>query len=80
MFGRPGPAFIDLPANLILGHFDLDRQVLKPLPEAPLSVAPDHKVKQIAQAIREARAPLIVLGKGVAYSRAEKQVQRLVEQ
>jgi 2-hydroxyacyl-CoA lyase 1 len=80
MFGRPGPAFIDLPANLILGHFDLDRNVLKPLPKGPLSVAPDHKIEEVAKAIREARAPLVVLGKGVAYSRAEKQVRRLIEQ
>jgi 2-hydroxyacyl-CoA lyase 1 len=80
LFGRPGPAFVDLPANLILGHFDVDRQVLKPLPEAPKSVAPQSKIHEVAEALKGAKAPLVVVGKGVAYARAERQVRRLIDQ
>lgn len=60
MFGRPGPAFVDLPANLILGHYDLPRNQLTPLLEAPKSTAPENKIKDIVQTIKNAKAPLVV--------------------
>lgn len=79
MFGRPGPAFIDLPANLIMGTFDVERQQLSALPEAPRSQAPDYKVRDIADAIKSAKAPLVVIGKGAAYSNAEQQIRNLID-
>lgn len=63
MFGRPGPAFIDLPANVIMGTFDVDRNQLLPITEAPKSVAPDYKIREIVETIKTAKAPLIVIGK-----------------
>lgn len=80
IFGRPGPTFVDLPANLILGHYDIDQNVLEPYHEAPQSVAPDVKVQAVVEAIKSARAPLVVIGKGAAYARAERPIQRLVDQ
>lgn len=78
MFGRPGPAFVDLPANLILGTFDVDRQKLLALPEAPKSMAPENKIQDLVTALKEAKAPLIVIGKGAAYACAERQIRDLV--
>ncbi|KAK3115784.1 hypothetical protein LTR53_004515 [Teratosphaeriaceae sp. CCFEE 6253] len=78
-FGRPGPAFVDLPANLILGHFDVDRQKLAPLVDVPRSVAPRGKIQAIVNAFKTAKAPLVVFGKGAAYSRAERQICSLIE-
>lgn len=79
IFGRPGPAFIDLPANLIMGTYDVDRMKLTALPEAPKPAAPAHKVQDIAEALKNAKAPLIVVGKGAAYARAEKQIRTLID-
>ncbi|TKA78636.1 hypothetical protein B0A55_02678 [Friedmanniomyces simplex] len=79
MFGRPGPAFVDLPANLILGHFDVERQKLWPYTEIPRSVAPRNKIQDIVQAFKTAKAPLVVFGKGAAYGRAEAQIRTLIE-
>jgi len=79
MFGRPGPAFVDLPANLILGSFDIPRQQLSPFIEAPKSTAPDNKIRAIVEALKTAKAPLVVLGKGAAYARAEQQIRNLIE-
>ena len=79
MFGRPGPAFIDLPADLIMGHYETPRNQLVPISETPLSAAPAHKIKLAVEVLKQARGPLIVVGKGAAYSRAEKQIRRLVE-
>jgi len=79
MFGRPGPTFVDLPANLILGTFDVDRQKLLPLTEAPRSTAPEDKIRDVVEAFKKAKAPLVVIGKGAAYARAERQINNLIE-
>lgn len=79
-FGRPGPAFVDLPANLILGHFDGIKPARLPaLTEAPMSVAPPKKINDVVQAFKSAKAPLIVIGKGAAYARAEKPIRDLID-
>lgn len=79
MFGRPGPAFVDLPANLILGEHDVERQKLRAITEAPLSVAPDYKIRNVVEALKNAKAPLVVIGKGAAYARAERPINDLIE-
>lgn len=79
MFGKPGPAFVDLPADLILGTYDIEPLRLKPYREAPKSMAPDAAVRKIAEAIKSAKAPLVVFGKGAAYGRAEGQVRALID-
>lgn len=79
MFGRPGPAFIDLPADVIMSTFDVDRNQLKPILEVPKSIAPDYKVRDIAETIKSAKAPLVVIGKGAAYAGAEKPIRNLIE-
>lgn len=78
MFGRPGPTFVDLPANLILGTFDVERQRLSSIPKVPQSVAPEHDIKDAVEALKAAKAPLVVIGKGAAYARAEKQIRTLI--
>ena len=78
-FGRPGPAFVDLPANLILGTHDVETQKLSPLLEAPKAMAPESKIRDIAEALKTAKAPLVVFGKGAAYGRAEQQIRTLIE-
>jgi 2-hydroxyacyl-CoA lyase 1 len=79
MFGRPGPTFVDLPANLILGHFDVERTKLVPYVEAPKSVAPERNVAEAVRLLKSAKAPLVVLGKGAAYGRAEGPIRQLIE-
>lgn len=85
-FGKPGPSFVDLPANLILGHFEgeeiekaMGESKGRRLAETPKSVAPANKVKEVVDALRGAKRPLVVVGKGAAYARAEDGVRRLVE-
>lgn len=78
-FGRPGPAFVDLTANLILGKYDIGRKQLSPLAEPPVSLPPDRKLREVAEALKNAKAPLVVLGKGAAYARAESPIRALIE-
>ena len=78
MFGRPGGVYVDLPADLIMGHFDVPRNKLKPITEAPLSCAPEQKIRDVVEALKSAKAPIVVIGKGAAYARAENQIRKLI--
>jgi 2-hydroxyacyl-CoA lyase 1 len=64
---------------LILGTFEVERQKISPIVEAPQSTAPQSKIKQVAEVIKSAKAPLVVIGKGAAYARAEQQIKTLVD-
>ena len=79
MFGRPGPAFVDLPADLILGMFEVEKQKLTPLPEPPQPCAPVNKIRDVVKVFKNAKAPLVVIGKGAAYARAERQITALID-
>lgn len=82
-YGRPGTTFVDLPADLIQGKtgpgFQLPEpeNVLVPSPPRP-SGDPAHILKA-AQMLRMAKSPLVIIGKGAAYARAEANINRLVE-
>lgn len=80
-YGVAGASFVDLPADLIQGESDDAGEVqhLRPLPPPPLSSAVEVQLAKIAGLIRSAKAPLIVVGKGAAYARAEGVLRELVD-
>ncbi len=47
--------------------------------DAPRPYTSIQKIKQVIEAIKKARKPLIIIGKGAAYSHAENEVRQLVE-
>ncbi|KAI8066743.1 thiamine pyrophosphate enzyme, N-terminal TPP binding domain-containing protein [Gongronella butleri] len=82
--GRPGPTYVDLPADYIQ-YAIKDRNAIAPLlPQhrliAPRSQADPAAIAQAAAWLRDARRPLIVIGKGAAYARAEDELRQWVEQ
>ncbi|KAI5310825.1 hypothetical protein KEM55_000252 [Ascosphaera atra] len=83
-YGRPGPAFIDLPADIIQGQVPSDFAFPSPTALAvsrpPRPAGDPAVVKKVFSLLRNAKAPLIVIGKGAAYARAEKSIRRLVDQ
>lgn len=80
-YGRPGTAFVDLPADLIQGALEGTREErnLALVPESPKGAAEYARVFKIAQLIKSAKAPLIVIGKGAAYAQAEEVIRQLIE-
>lgn len=82
LFGRPGPTYVDLPANYIMGHYDgiVSPPGLQPIVEIPVPAAPAFKIKRVVDAFKQAKAPLVVIGKGAAYGRAERSIQRLIDE
>lgn len=78
-YGRPGTGFVDLPADLLRSKVNFKNQTRKlavPPPPAPF---PDtDKVSRIAQVLKPAKAPLVLIGKGCAYARAEDSLRQLI--
>lgn len=73
MYGRPGATYIDMPADLITG--EVDEAKLYPsvvVKDPPISLACPSNVAKTLELLRTAKKPLIIVGKGCAYARAEK--------
>ncbi|OJD13618.1 hypothetical protein AJ78_05940 [Emergomyces pasteurianus Ep9510] len=82
-YGRPGPTFIDLPADLIQGKTAVGFTLPPPehtlVPSPPKPSGDPAVVLKVAQLLKSARAPLVVVGKGSAYARAESSIREFVE-
>jgi 2-hydroxyacyl-CoA lyase 1 len=80
IYGRPGATYIDVPDDIIRGKCDLDKVVqVERVPEPPRSVAPAENVEAALNLLERAERPLILLGKGMAWSRAEDEVRAFIE-
>lgn len=80
MYGRPGPAYLDLPADVILGEVDEEKVSYPPhYPDPPRPMADPAAVQDALAALKSAERPLVIVGKGAAWSHAEKEVQEFVD-
>src|SRR5437899_203016 len=80
--GRPGGVYLDLPAKLFAQSIDaeLGRQTLiKVVDAAPKQIPAPEAVKRAIDLLRNAKKPLIILGKGAAYAQADREIRDLVE-
>ncbi len=78
--GVPGTAFVDLPADFLQTMFVDNTVALPKAVAAPAVPFPDEaKTIKVAQILKSASAPLIVIGKGSAYARAEIMLRELVD-
>ena len=77
-YGRGGPTFIDLPADVIQGKGEETTAYVVPAP--PRSGADPAKINVIANLLKSANAPLVIVGKGAAYAQAENTIRRLIHQ
>eukprot|EP01083_Nonionella_stella_P025195 69393_1 len=79
-YGRPGPAYLDLPADLIVGCAPKESVNFVPRsPPPPLTLADPSAVRSAIMQLKSARAPLIIVGKGCAQAQAEIEVRSFVE-
>ena len=72
---------MDLPADLIKGNVEDAEEIaaIAPLHHPPKACADEAKVFKIAQLIKAAKAPLIVVGKGAACAQAEATIRELID-
>ncbi|MCI4431106.1 MAG: oxalyl-CoA decarboxylase [Burkholderiales bacterium] len=80
--GRPGGVYLDLPAKLFAQTMDAaagKASLIKVVDPAPRQIPAPDAVQRALALLKGAKRPLIVLGKGAAYARADADVRALVE-
>src|SRR5437763_4157977 len=80
--GRPGGVYLDLPAKLFAQSIDAaagKSSLIKVVDSAPRQIPAPEAVKRAPDLLRSAKKPLIILGKGAAYSQADADIRALVE-
>ncbi|TVY42150.1 2-hydroxyacyl-CoA lyase [Lachnellula occidentalis] len=77
-YGRSGPSFVDLPADLIQGEGE--EMATRIVPAPPRAASDPERIRSIVQLLRSAKAPLVIVGKGAAYSQAEAAIRKLIDQ
>lgn len=80
LYGRPGATYVDLPGNMIMAEVPADTVSEAPCcPDPPRTLADPPNVAQALTLLREAKKPLVIVGKGAAYARAEQSVREFLE-
>src|SRR5271169_1696006 len=80
--GRPGGVYLDLPAKLFAQVMDADagaKSLVKVIDPAPAQIPAPAAVKRALDVLKNAKRPLIILGKGAAYAQADEAIRALVE-
>ena len=78
--GRPGAIYLDFPDDVISGMVN-EAEVVFPskCPDPPRPHAPAYEIERAIDVLRDAERPLVVIGKGAAYSRAEKEIRAFID-
>ncbi len=78
--GRPGPVLIDITKDAQVGELDFVYEKCKGVRSyKPVPKADPATLKDAAKLINEAKRPLIIFGQGVILSKAEKELQAMIE-
>ena len=79
-YGRPGATYVDFPGDLLKRritrkYVDFGTKTILP---PPVSCPPQNEIDRAAQCLKNAKKPLVIIGKGANYCRAEKEVLKLI--
>ncbi|HVE51829.1 MAG TPA: oxalyl-CoA decarboxylase, partial [Ramlibacter sp.] len=80
--GRPGGVYLDLPAKLFAQSMDKEagkRSLIKVVDPAPKQIPARDAVDRAVALLKGAKKPLVILGKGAAYARADNEIRKFVE-
>ena len=80
--GRPGGVYLDLPAKLFSQVMDAEagaKSLVKVIDPSPAQLPAPAAVKRALDVLKNAKRPLIILGKGAAYAQADDAIRALVE-
>jgi 2-hydroxyacyl-CoA lyase 1 len=78
--GRPGATYLDFPDDFLSAKVEeSDIAIPGRCPEPPRTQADAGEVQRAIDVLRSAERPLVIIGKGAAYSRAEDEVRRFIE-
>lgn len=78
--GRPGAAYLDFPDNLLKANISEDAiPEYYTSPELPIAYPDPGLISQALDLLAGAKRPLVIVGKGAAYARAEAEVREFVD-
>ncbi len=80
IYGRPGPVYLDLPDDIIGGEVEESevRSVAR-IPDPPRTQTTPESIDASLSALESAQRPLVIVGKGMAWSHAENEVREFIE-
>lgn len=78
-YGRGGTGFVDLPADVIQGEGESPASTA-PVPRPARAAGDPERIMQVAKLIKAAKAPLVVVGKGAAYAKAEGILREFIDE
>ncbi|CAG12008.1 unnamed protein product, partial [Tetraodon nigroviridis] len=80
MYGRPGACYVDIAGDMVNAKVDRSKiRVVSCCPDPPVSLANHGAVADAISVLKMAERPLVIIGKGAAYSRAETALREFVE-
>src|SRR5438874_8390293 len=80
IYGRPGASYLDMPDDIITGKVDEVRvEEAARCPDPPRTQAMPADIDRALNALQSAERPLVIIGKGMAFSRAEDEVRAFIE-
>ena len=80
IFGRPGPVYLDFPDDIIRAEVEESEITqVATVGEPPRTQADADAIERALDALESAEKPLVVVGKGMAWSRAEDEVRAFIE-
>ncbi|NXM72962.1 HACL1 lyase, partial [Serilophus lunatus] len=80
IYGRPGSCYIDIPGDFV--NLQVNKSSVKYVEcclPPPISMAEHSAVSKAASIIGLSKQPLLIIGKGAAYSHAENNIRKLVD-
>uniref|UniRef100_A0A667ZMN0 2-hydroxyacyl-CoA lyase n=1 Tax=Myripristis murdjan TaxID=586833 RepID=A0A667ZMN0_9TELE len=77
MYGRPGACYVDISGDMV--NLAKLENVVSCCPPPPVSLADNTAITEAISVLKGAKRPLVIIGKGAAYGRAESALRALVE-
>ncbi|MEE8301639.1 MAG: oxalyl-CoA decarboxylase [Candidatus Tectomicrobia bacterium] len=80
--GRPGGVYLDLPGKVFAQVMDAEagaKSLVKVIDAAPRQLPAPESIDRALEVLKNAKRPLIILGKGAAYAQADDEIRTLVE-
>ena len=80
LHGIPGASYLDLPDDVLANEIPLSEVVDAPtVPEPSRSTVAPENIDATLAALKTAENPLVIVGKGMAWARAEDEVREFIE-
>src|ERR1700692_448204 len=80
--GRPGGVYLDLTAEVLGAALDMEtakKSLVKVVDPAPPQPPAPQAVARAVELLANAQRPLVILGKGAAYARADEEIRSFIE-